>query len=287
MKRLDISLSILSVLFFTQSLNVFALTEKAMNTPALKPEDSARVLEIPFEESPYPVILNRMPFGAPPDPNALAATTTTANDIRVEAEKKKLAESFSWTAINITPEGKTAIGFTDLSAKPQESYYITVGESAGNWKLIQADYTSETATIEKEGIQISLKFGDKNPITPTAAPSPSGTPGTTPGLGLSRFSPLRTAAIPPPSSSGTDFTTPAPGLGSSAAVKSYRDRLAERMKAQEDLRQESERTRKEEFSKIVTDALRKQQEEAAAAAALQAQETPVVPEGQPIEVHVQ
>jgi hypothetical protein len=211
----------------------------------------------------------------------------TVNDAKVEAEKKKMAESFSWTAINITPEGKTAIGFTDLSAKPQESYYITVGESAGNWKLIQADYTSETATIEKEGVQISLKFGDKNPITPTAAPSPAGATGPTPGLGLSRFSPLRTGAIPPPATSGTDSTTPTPGLGSSAAVNSYRERLAERMKAQESLRQESDRKQKEELSKIVTDALRKQQEEAAAAAALQAQETVVVPEGQPLEVHVQ
>jgi hypothetical protein len=59
------------------------------------------------------------------------------------------------------------------------------------------------------------------------------------------------------------------------------------MKAQESLKQESDRKQKEELSKIVTDALRKQQEEAAAAAALQQPEPVAVPEGQPIEVIAQ
>jgi uncharacterized protein YgbK (DUF1537 family) len=69
-------------------------------------------------------------------------------------------------------------------------------------------------------------------------------------------------------------------------IASYRERLNERMKAQESLRQESDRKQKEELSKIVTDALRKQQEEAAAAAAQQ-QEPVAVPESQPIEVITQ
>jgi hypothetical protein len=69
-------------------------------------------------------------------------------------------------------------------------------------------------------------------------------------------------------------------------IASYRERLNERMKAQESLRQESDRKQKEELSKIVTDALRKQQEEAAAAATQQ-QEPVAVPEGQPIEVITQ
>lgn len=276
MKRLDISFSLLSALFFMQSHSVFALTEKALNTTALKPEDSARVLEIPFEESPYPVILNRMPFGAPPDPNAQTSTATALNDAKVIEEQKKLADAFSWTAINITPDGKTAIGFTDLSAKPPETYYITVGERANKWILVSADYASETATIEKDGIQISLKFGNKTPITPTAA-------GVGPSLGLPRSSHLRTTP-------GLQPNTPSPAApsaspGNNAVIASYRERLNERMKAQESLRQESDRKQKEELSKIVTDALRKQQEEAAAAAALQ--EPAVVPEGQPIEVNAQ
>jgi len=293
MKRLDISFSLLSVLFFMQSQSVFALTEKAssvatvdntvsqqVNTIALdqpsvtqKSEGMPRILEIPFEESPYPLILERMPFGAPPDPNAQNTTATALNDAKVIEEQKKLADAFSWTAINITPEGKTAIGFTDVSAKPPETYYITVGESANKWILVSADYASETATIEKDGIQISLKFGNKSPITPT-------TTGVTPSPGLSKLSHLRTTPSIQPNA-------PSTSPGNNAVIASYRERLNERMKAQESLRQESDRKQKEELSKIVTDALRKQQEEAAAAAALQQQEPVAVPEGQPIEVIAQ
>jgi len=276
--------------FLIQSYSLFALTEKTSNPAAALTEDSARVLEIPFEESPYPVILTRMPFGAPPDPNAQAATAATMDEKKIIEEQNKLAASFSWTAINITPEGKTAIGFTDLTPnKTPESYYITVGESANNWKLIQADYASETATIEKDGIQIKLKFGNKSPISPTAAatPSPGGGLAAPPSSGTSRISPFRKPPVNQPHTSGTEAHVHSTPPSSTLSVASYRERLAERMKAQESLRQESERKQKEELSKIVTDALQKQQEEAAAAAALQAQETAVAPEGQPVEAQVQ
>jgi len=289
MKRLDISFSLLSALFVMQSHSVFAMTEKAVDTTALKSEDSARLLDIPFDESPYPVILNRMPFGEPPAAVTMDPAAVTMDEAKLQAEQKKLADSFSWTAINITPEGKTAIGFTDLTPnKPPESYYITVGESANNWKLIQADYTSETATIEKDGIRISLKFGNKSPITPTATGAiPSSPAGGAPSLGLSRFSHLRTSLghqLNTPSSSLEKAATPM-GIGGNTALSSFSERLKERMKAQENLRQESDRKQKEELSKIVTDALRKEKEDAAAAAALQ--EPIVVPEGQPIEVIAQ
>jgi len=76
-----------------------------------------------------------------------------------------------------------------------------------------------------------------------------------------------------------------PSTGHSSLLTSYRDRLNERLKVQENQKQETDRRQKEELSKIVTDALRKQQEEAAAAAAQQQQGEgqPV----QPIEVPVQ
>jgi hypothetical protein len=320
MKRIHLSLTFLSGLLIAQAPVAFTSTESvsglatventvsqqtetiaiAQPSDAKKSELFPQVLEIPFEESPYPGILERMPFGAPPSASSLNDANTAITDAKTIEEQKKLADSFSWTAINITPEGKTAIGFTDLTPnKPPESYYITVGESANNWKLIQADYATETATIEKDGIQISLKFGNKSPINPTSAGSfppnttgmgPSIPAGATPGAGLSRFSHFRSTPVLQPN-------TPTPVLekagattspGNNAVLASYRERLNERMKAQESLRQESERKQKEELSKIVTDALRKQQEEAAAAAAAQQeQQNLVVPEGQPVEVNGQ
>lgn len=297
MKWLSFYMYLLSGLLSTQASLASALTERVSSTGAVdntvsqqvdtlalaksnvtqKAESVARVMDIPFEESPYPVILERTPFGAPPSANALNSAATALNDAKVIEEQKKLAETFSWTAINITPEGKTAIGFTDLSAKPPESYYITVGESANKWILVSADYATETATIEKDGIQISLKFGDKSPITPTAA-------GVTPNPGAAKYSHLR---APPGLQPNTPSpTAPSATPGNNAVIASYRERLNERMKAQESLRQESDRKQKEELSKIVTDALRKQQEEAAAAAAQQ-QEPVAVPESQPIEVITQ
>jgi hypothetical protein len=59
-------------------------------------------------------------------------------------------------------------------------------------------------------------------------------------------------------------------------LTSYRDRLNERLKAQENQKLETNRKQQEEISKLVnvqiSDALRKQQEEAAAAAAAQQQQ---------------
>jgi hypothetical protein len=260
----------------------------------------------PFGNSPYPIILEKMPFGRPPDVTALNAAATSMDEAKMKVEQEKLASTFSWTAINITPDGRTAIGFTDLSAKPPANYYMTVGESANNWKVVEADYTSETATIEKDGVRISLKFGNKSPIAPTtpgappASPSPLGTPAITTMSGLNHG--LQPGGTPPIIEAHTvalpaGGATPLPlasatSASHSALLTSYRDRLNERLKAQENQKLETDRKQKEELSKLVTvsitDALRKQQEETAAAAQQQQPqgETPA-PQVQPVEVPVQ
>lgn len=239
---------------------------------------------IPFDSSPYPIILEKMLFGVPPDLAALNAAAAGVDAAALAREQEKIAASFSWTAINITPDGKTAIGFTDLSAKPPASYYMTVGESANNWTVVDADYNNETATIEKDGVSISLKFGNKSPVAPT-------TPGTIPALkpGVSgRHSHGRSSSGS--SSAGesrlSTFTLPAEVDRASstssrtALLTSYRERLNERLKAEAQKKNEADLKQKEELSKLVSvsisDALRKQQEEAAAAAAQQEAEQHVL-----------
>jgi len=144
--------------------------------------DATQLTDISFDSSPYPVILEKTPFGRAPEPTAPNTASPPIEDPMTDIIRKKIADSFSWTAINITPEGKTAIGFTDLSAKLPASYYLTVGESANEWKVIDADYATETATIEKvvdgNKVSISCKLGNKSPITPA---TPGATPGLTPG----------------------------------------------------------------------------------------------------------
>ena len=248
---------------------------------SLSPEVSA------FDKSPYPVILEKMPFGVPPDLAALNAAATSMDEVKMKAEQDKLAATFSWTAINITPDGKTAIGFTDLSAKPPANYYMTVGESANDWTVVEADYASETATIQKGEVSISLKFGNKSPIAPTP---PGGTPGLIPGSSPLGNIPghnhgrlpntvqptVETTVITLPSDGGKPTTITTTTTGHSALLTSYRDRLNERLKAQETQKLETNRKQQEEISKLVnvqiSDALRKQQEEAAAAAAAQQQQ---------------
>lgn len=280
------------------SSNATAVAGTEVNVEEKQEAEKAAPAGTPFESSPYPVILEKMPFGVPPDPNALNAAAAGMDEVKMKAEQDKLAATFSWTAINITPEGKTAIGFTDLSAKPPASYYMTVGDSANNWKVVEADYASETATIEKDGIRISLKFGNKSPITPTApgAALAAPAPGATPGLTTASHTPGLTPPTPQPvtevhtstSSPGGDRSSRTSSFSHSSFVTSYRDRLNARLKAEETQKQETDRKQKEDLAKIVTDALRKQQEEAAAAAAAQQQqgEAPAVPVPQ-IEVQVQ
>lgn len=257
----------------------------------------------PFDKSPYPVILEKMPFGTPPDLAALNAAATSKDEAIAQRERETLASTFSWTAINITPDGKTAIGFTDLSAKPPANYYMAVGESANSWKVVEADYISETATIEKDGVRISLKFGNKSPIAPTTpgasptTPSPLGTPALTTMAGHNHGQPsgdvqpiVETHTLTFPGSGGRPTTLTS--ASHSSLLTSYRDRLNERLKAQENQKLETDRKQKEEISKLVnvsiSDALRKQQEEAAAAAQQQQLqgETPA-PQIQQIEIQVQ
>lgn len=245
--------------------------------PSLSPSGT------PFNNSPYPIILEKMPFGTPPDLTAMTAAATTMDEAKMKVEQQKLAETFSWTAINITPDGKTAIGFTDLSAKPPANYYMTVGESANNWTVIEADYTSETATIEKSDdvnkVRISLKFGNKSPIAPTTpgAPPTSPPPLGNPAITLSGHNrehpldPLQPSVEAHAPSLPPDGGRPTPTRSHSSLLTSYRDRLNERLKVQESQKLEIDRKQKEELSKIVTDALRKQQEESAATAQQQSE----------------
>jgi hypothetical protein len=246
-----------------------AMTDVAATDVDAEEEEEVKqtaTVGIPFENSPYPIILEKMPFGSPPDPNALDAAATGMDEVKMKAEQEKLAQTFSWTAINITPDGQTAIGFTDLSVKPPASYYMTVGESANNWTVVEADYDSETATIEKDGVRISLKFGNKSPITP-AQTGPSRQTTATHRTGGTPPAPQPVAEIHTASSPSNGRSSRTTHFGRSSFVSSYRDRLNARLKDEETQKQEKDRKQKEDLAKIVTDALRKQQEEAAAAAA--------------------
>ncbi|MDD2598525.1 MAG: hypothetical protein PHO37_04795 [Kiritimatiellae bacterium] len=177
----------------------------------------------------YAPILERMPFGKLPekfgetvDPNAAKQA------LLLKAEQQKLASRVNMSAVNITPQGATAIGFTDLSAKPPVSYYLLVGSEAGGWKVNSADYDAETAEIEKDGVSISLQLGKGMIDNPPAPAAPAKNLPVNPAL---------TAQITPspPVRAGAATSPPRPpegSSGSSVSATSIRDKLRAAQAAQ-------------------------------------------------------
>lgn len=127
----------------------------------------------PLPFSHYESILERMPFGELPDKFGESIDPNAAKqEALLKAEQEKLARKINMSAVNITPQGDTAIGFTDLSSKPPVSYYLLVGTESGGWKVNSANYEEETAEIEKDGVIISLQLG-KGLVSKSPAPAPS------------------------------------------------------------------------------------------------------------------
>ena len=123
----------------------------------------------PFER--YQTVIDRKPFGPEPvnfDPeaapgsasaNAAAADGEMTEEQRT-AEEQQLAASVRVSMINITPAGDVAVGFTDSSANPPENYYLRVGRSQNGWAVKSADPATESVTLEKSGIEVTVKLGE-------------------------------------------------------------------------------------------------------------------------------
>ena len=132
----------------------------------------------------YSVILERKPFGDLSKPTA-SEPVPQPDQAAIEQAKEEqaLARQIDMVAVNRTPRGKIAVGFIDKGAKPPRNYYLNVGESSGGFTVVEADFTEETATIEKEGVSISLKLGkgmipkkDAGEGTETASAAPVASP---------------------------------------------------------------------------------------------------------------
>jgi len=229
----------------------------------------------PFEH--YQSILDRMPFGElPPDFNATPVDPATAKtEAQTKVEQQKLAKQVNMSAVNITPAGETAIGFTDLSEKPPVNYYLLVGGEAGGWKVLNADYDEEQATIEKDGVSITLKLGKglvDNPA-PTAAKQPEALP--TPVVGANRERPplrgltmIRRGGEPPGLGSKPPGPEPIPGLISNGkGGGSYKERLAERQQQDTLARQSDLQKQQDQLVKLAREAAQKEIERRDAEAA--------------------
>lgn len=257
----------------------------------------------------YQPIIDRMPFGALPA-NFGQEPVNTAPDqsaMLAQAEQQKLAAQVNVSAVNITPDGQTAVGFTDLAAKPPANYFLRVGASADGWTVVSADFDAETVSLLKDGVTLPLRLGKGNldlsspPVKPPAAGSvPPASPAaalghTDRGQGgvFRRFPSLMGGAPATPAglirAPGRVAADPAasPATETGGEERSYAARLHERLTQKTAEQQAAEQRRKAELEKLVDaaaqKALRREVEDAqaAAAAAPLPEEQPAAPIADP------
>ena len=75
-------------------------------------------------------------------------------------EEQKLASTVRVSVLNVTPAGRTMVGFTDSSSKPPEHYYLPVGGERSGWLVKAAVPEEEKVTLSKDGIEVTLKLGE-------------------------------------------------------------------------------------------------------------------------------
>ena len=116
----------------------------------------------PFER--YQSIVDREMFGKTPpnfDPTKPSNEAPKAEPKQdLTREQEVLKSSIHFSAINVTPDGATAVGFTD-NANPKQPihYYLKVGEERDGWKVVEADAVKATMTIVKNNVEVSLSLG--------------------------------------------------------------------------------------------------------------------------------
>ncbi len=117
----------------------------------------------PYER--YRSIVDRQMFGQPP-PNF--DPTVSPNLVQKGAgeekvlthEQEAIKSSIHFSAINVTPDGSVAVGFTDNSdQKSPVHYYLKVGEARNGWKVLEADPVKATMKIAKDDVEVALELG--------------------------------------------------------------------------------------------------------------------------------
>ena len=119
----------------------------------------------------YQTIIDRKPFGPEPanfDPEAVPGTASAegaadAGEMTPEqrtAEEQNLASKVRVSILNVAPDGTVKVGFTDSSANPPENYYLKVGASQNGWTVKSAEPAAESVTLEKDGVEVTMKLGE-------------------------------------------------------------------------------------------------------------------------------
>ncbi len=145
-----------------------------------KPEEGTNAVPTAAEEPAdpkferYKTIMDRMPFGPEPvnfNPDAPGTAGTggggaggaadpAAEEAAKSQQEQQILASVRVSALNVTPSGKVAVGFTDSSKQPAGTYYLKVGESRDGWTVKSADAREMKVTLEKDGVEATLALGE-------------------------------------------------------------------------------------------------------------------------------
>ncbi len=74
-------------------------------------------------------------------------------------QKQDVAKKVDLVAINRTPQGKIAVGLVDRTRQPPRNLYLNVGDGSFGYKILEADFSAETAVVEYNGVTIKLGLG--------------------------------------------------------------------------------------------------------------------------------
>ena len=113
----------------------------------------------------YQSIIDRQMFGQPPpnfDPTKPPSQVQkgASDEKELTREQEAVKSSIHFSAINVTPSGDVAVGFTDNSdSKLPVHYYLKVGEERNGWKVLEADPIKATMKVAKGDIEVALDLG--------------------------------------------------------------------------------------------------------------------------------
>lgn len=188
----------------------------------------------PFDR--YQPILDRQMFGQVPEgfdptkPPSEVAKSSGSAQRELTKEQEQLKSSIHFSVINVTPDGETAVGFTDNSdPKAPVHYYLKVGEKRNGWEVQEADPQKATMTIAKGDIVVSLELGANSAKTAGATTAAKAAPTTVSSSGRTSFS---TAARPSAFSALGGGGGRAPRFGGRGGLKERRELLRSEQKAQ-------------------------------------------------------
>ncbi len=114
----------------------------------------------------YQTIIDRHPFGRPPvgfNPQKMAsevAKSATPEETAVAEQQAQLQKAVGFSVLNHEPNGEIMVGFVDRTdAKTPRHYYLAVGDEQDGWYVKDCDVKSETLTLVKDEIEVTLTLG--------------------------------------------------------------------------------------------------------------------------------